>query len=117
MKPNYSIENIAQSIVRDSETGKKYTGEDKRELYNEVLRLAKSVSGLNDLLSLEHIRTYAVPWAKRLARLAVLPPQIIVVDSRIQDMCYLPFWTYYGSGEGSFSRCAGVECLFLLSAL
>ena len=74
MKPNYSIENIAQSIVRDSEVGKKYTGEDKRELYNEVLRLAKSVSGLNDLLSLEHIRAYAVPWAKRLARLGISPP-------------------------------------------
>ena len=30
------------------------------------------------------------------------------MDSRIQDMCSLPFWTYYGSGDGSFSRCAGV---------
>ena len=106
---NYSIENIAQSIVRDSDVGKKYTDKDKRELYGEVLRLVENVSGLNDLLSLERIQAYDVPWAKRLARLAVLPPQIVVVDSRIQDMCYLPFWTYYGSGEGSFSRCAGVD--------
>ena len=26
---NYSIENIAQSIARDSEAGKRYTGEEK----------------------------------------------------------------------------------------
>jgi hypothetical protein len=106
---NYSIEAIAQSIVRDSETGKKYADEDKKKLYKEVICLAKDVSGLNDLLSLEHIHSYDIPWAKRLARLEVLPPQIVVVDRRIQDMCYLPFWTYYGSGEGSFSRCAGVD--------
>jgi hypothetical protein len=106
---NYSIENIAQSIVRDNETGKKYTSEDKKQLYREGLCLAKDLSGLNVLLSLEHIRAYAIPWAQKLARLAVLPPSIIVVDSRIQDMCSLPFWTYYGSGEGSFSRCAGVD--------
>ena len=102
MKPNYSIENIAQSIVRDSDVGKKYTDEDKQELYSKVLRMVENVSGLNDLLSLERIQVYDVPWAKRLARLAVLPPQIVVVDSRIQDMCYLPFWTYYGSGRGQF---------------
>lgn len=109
MKQNYSIENIAQSIVRDSETGKKYTEEDKKHLYREMLARIRGHPALHKLLSLEHIRAYSIPWAKRLARLGVVPPHIIVVDSRIQDMCYLPFWTYYGSGEGSFGRCAGVN--------
>ena len=105
---NYSIENIAQSIARDSEVGRKYTEEDKRRLYRERLLLVEGFSRLHDLLTLQHIRSSRLPWAKRVARLAFVPPEIVVVDSRIQDMCSLPFWTYYGSGEGSFGKCAGV---------
>ena len=105
---NYSIENIAQSIVRDNPTGKKYSRKDKKDLYEERLRLLENFPKLNEIIRLEHINAFDTPWAKKITRLAVLPPQIIVVDSRIQDMCYLPFWTYYGSGEGSFGRCAGV---------
>lgn len=105
---NYSIENIAQSIVRDNPAGKKYSREDKKRLYQERLRLLEDFPKLNELISPEHIHGYDTPWVRKIARQAILPPEIIVVDSRIQDMCYLPFWTFYGSGEGSFSRCAGV---------
>jgi hypothetical protein len=106
---NYSIENIAQSIVRDNPSGKKYSQEDKKNLYQERLRLLEGFPKLKEIISLTHIYKYGISWSKKVTRLAVLPPEIIVVDSRIQDMCYLPFWTYYGSGEGSFSRCAGVN--------
>ncbi len=106
---NYSIENIAQSIVRDNPSGKKYSQEDKKNLYQERLRLLEGFPKLKEIISLTHIHKYGISWSKKVTRLAVLPPEIIVVDSRIQDMCYLPFWTYYGSGEGSFSRCAGVN--------
>ncbi|MCK5422961.1 MAG: hypothetical protein KAJ08_12390, partial [Deltaproteobacteria bacterium] len=106
---NYSIENIAQSIVRDNLSGKKYSQEDKKNLYQERLRLLEGFPKLKEIISLTHIHKYGISWSKKVTRLAVLPPEIIVVDSRIQDMCYLPFWTYYGSGEGSFSRCAGVN--------
>jgi len=105
---NYSIENIAQSIVRDNPTGKRYSQEDKKQLYNEHLQLLERFPQLNEIICLEHIHTYDIPWAKKIARVSIVPPQIIVADSRIQDMCYLPFWTFYGSGEGSFGRCAGV---------
>lgn len=105
---NYSIENIAQSIVRDNPAGKKYSREDKKRLYQERLRLLEDFPKLNELISPEHIQGYDTPWVRKIGRQAILPPEIIVVDSRIQDMCYLPFWTFYGSGEGSFSRCAGV---------
>jgi predicted metal-binding protein len=107
-KSNYSIENIAQSIVKDNPTGKNHSERDKKELYEERLQLLVDLPKLQEIINLEHIHTYDIPWAKRIARLAIVPPQIIVVDSRIQDMCYLPFWTYYGSEEGSFGRCAGV---------
>jgi hypothetical protein len=105
---NYSIENIAQSIARDSEAGKRYTEEEKRKLYHERLLLVEAFLPLRQVLTLDHVRSSDVPWAKRIARLAVIPPEMVVVDSRIQDMCSLPFWTYYGMGEGSFGRCAGV---------
>lgn len=105
---NYSIENIAQSIVRDSEVGKRYSEEDKRKLYQEKLRLIQKYPDLVNILSLDHIRSYPISWAGRIARAALVPPEIMVVDSRIQDMCSLPYWTYYGSGEGSFRRCGGV---------
>ncbi len=103
---NYSIENIAQSIVRDNPTGKKYTREDKRKLYEGRLLLRDESPRLKDILSLEHVHSCDNPWAKTVARVAVIPPEIIVVDSRIQDMCYLPFWVYSGSDESSFGRCA-----------
>ena len=67
-----------------------------------------NIHELKQVLSIEHIRKYPIPFAKRAARIGIIPPELVVVDSRIQDMCSLPFWTYYGSGEGSFSRCGGV---------
>jgi len=105
---NYSIENIAQSIARDSEAGKRYGAEEKVKLYRERLRFAEEYPELLKILNLDHIRSYPATWAKRIARVALIPPEMVVVDSRIQDMCSLPFWTYYGMGEGSFGRCAGV---------
>jgi hypothetical protein len=105
---NYSIENIAQSIVRDNEAGKKYAEEDKRKLYQQKLQLVQYYPELLKILRLENIRAYPISWARRIARAALVPPEMVVVDSRIQDMCSLPFWTYYGTGEGSFGKCAGV---------
>ena len=105
---NYSIENIAQSIVRDNPTGKKYSQEDKKRLYEGKLQLLEGFPELREILSLKHVHSLTIPRAKKIGLCAVVPPEIIVVDSRIQDMCYLPFWTYYGSGEGSFGRCSGV---------
>jgi hypothetical protein len=105
---NYSIEGIAQSIVRDNPVTKKYGPEDKKRLYAERLKKLDAYPELKKLLSLEHIHGYKVSFAGRVARLALLPPEIVVVDSRIQDMCSLPYWTFYGSGEGSFNRCSGI---------
>ena len=105
---NYSIENIAQSIARDSDVGRKYGEADKRGLYQDRLGLLDGFPKLSEILSLDRIRFYPISWAKKIARVALFPPEMVVVDSRIQDMCSLPFWTYYGDGEGSFGRCAGV---------
>jgi len=105
---NYSIENIAQSIARDSTVAKKYTQEDKKKLFQDQQSVLNKHHELKEILSLDHIHTYDIPWAKRIARLAIFPPELVIVDSRIQDMCSLPFWTYYGDEEGSFGKCAGV---------
>jgi len=105
---NYSIEDIAQSIVKDHPVSKKFSPEDKKKLYEERLRLLDEFPALKTILSRDHVRKYPIPFAKRAARVGFIPPELVVVDSRIQDMCSLPYWTYYGSGEGSFSRCGGV---------
>jgi len=105
---NYSIEDIAQSIVKDHPVSKRFTPEDKKILYQKSLLLLDELPELKQVLSIEHIRKYPIPFAKRAARIGIIPPELVVVDSRIQDMCNLPYWTYYGSGEGSFSRCGGV---------
>ena len=77
---NYSIENIAQSIVRDNPSGKKYSPEDKNNLYQERLRLLEGFPKLKEIISLTHIHSYGISWSKKVTRLAVLPPEIIVVD-------------------------------------
>jgi len=105
---NYSIEGIAQSIVKDNPIAKKYGPDDKKRLYTEKLKKLDAFPELKNILTLEHIHGYDISFAGRIARLVLIPPEIVVVDSRIQDMCSLPYWTFYGSGEGSFSRCSGV---------
>jgi len=108
LQVNYSIENIAQSIVRDHPISKKYSAQDKQKLYQEKLQLLDSFPDLKKTLSVEHIRSLRISTAKRITRCNILPPEIVVVDNRIQDMCSLPYWIFYGSGEGSFGKCAGV---------
>ena len=107
-KVNYTIEGIAQSIVKDHPVTRKFSTDDKRQLFRQRLPLLEGMPELSGLLTLDHIHTYANSYAAAVKRLAVIPPEIVVVDSRIQDMCYLPHWTYYGSGEGTFGRCASI---------
>ena len=61
---HYSIENIAQSIARDSEAGKNYTGEDKRGLYHKRLLLVGSCVKLHEIHTLDHIHSYDLAWVK-----------------------------------------------------
>ena len=109
LSENYSIEGIAQSIVKDHPVSQKYTVEDKKRMYMECQEKLAKRTGLKELLNLDHIHSYNNTYAPYLKRLAVIPPEIVVVDSRIQDMCALPYWSYYGSeGEGTFGPCMGI---------
>ena len=108
LETNYSIENIAQSIVRDNPIGRKYSPEQKQQLYAQKCKLLDGHPELKKLLSLDHLHSYPIAMTKKIVRLEIVPPEIVVVDSRIQDMCYLPYWIFYGSGDGSFGRCSGV---------
>ena len=104
---NYSIEGIAQSIVKDHPVSQRYTEDDKKRMHREVLEKVEAFSDLKALLSLDHIHSYENTFTPYLKRLAIIPPGIVVVDSRIQDMCALPYWSYYGTeGEGSFGPCS-----------
>ncbi len=106
---NYSIEGIAQSIVKDHPVSQKFTPDNKLQLYNERLSKLDSLPDLKAILSFDHINNYNNSYVKDLIRLVVIPPEIVVVDTRIQDMCALPYWTYFGSSwEGSFGPCSGI---------
>ncbi len=105
----YSSEGIAQSIVKDHPISQKYTDADKKRMYGECQEKLEAFPSLKALLSLDHIHSYENTFAPNLKRLAVLSPEIVVVDSRIKDMCALPYWSYYGStGEGRFGPCLGI---------
>ena len=107
---NYSIEGIAQSIVKDHPVSQKYTDDDKKRMYRECQEKLEAFPNLKALLSLDHIHSYGNTFASYMERLVIIPPEIVVVDSRIQDMCALPYWSYYGTeGEGTFGPCGGIE--------
>ena len=106
---NYSIEGIAQSIVKDHPVSKKYTDGDKKRMYSECQEKLETFPELKALISLDHIDSYKNTFTSCLKQPAIIPPEIVVVDSRIQDMCALPYWSYYGStGEGRFGACMGI---------
>ncbi len=106
---NYSIEAIAQSIVKDHPVSQKYTDDDKKRMHREGQEKVEALPDLKALLSLDHIHSYENTFTPYLKRLAIIPPEIVVADSRIQDMCALPYWSYYGTeGEGSFGPCSGI---------
>jgi hypothetical protein len=56
-----------------------------------------------------------IPGAETIARLGVLPPDMVIVDQRFVDMCRLPFWTVYNDTKGAvyrrFGPCSGCDRL------
>ncbi|MCP4715815.1 MAG: hypothetical protein GY868_11915, partial [Deltaproteobacteria bacterium] len=67
---------------------------------------------LSSILSLKHIRSYPIKGSRFFARIGILPPELVVVDQRIKDLCSLPFWTRYEDPAGKvyqhFNKCPGV---------
>jgi predicted metal-binding protein len=112
---HYSIENIVRSIAEDNPRGKAHTPRKKRALYEKGLQLLEKSSSLKEILSLSHIRSYAIDGSENFARIGMLPTSLVIVDQRIKDMCALPHWTYIEGKDGNpvkfFGKCPGYDFL------
>ncbi len=112
---NYSIKNIVGCILADNRAAKRYTSSAKKKRYGNVIKNIQSRCALKSVLSISHIKKYPVDGVHYFARIGVLPPELVIVDKRIQDMCALPFWTIYRSGRGPsyrhFGPCPGYDRL------
>ncbi len=111
---NYSIDNIERSIVADSEVGNKYTKAQKKKLHNEKKKLLNNYPELKEIIDMRHIYKYPIEGVKNFGRVAVLPPEIVISDNRIKDMCQNQLWTSFVSQktnkrESRFTRCPGLE--------
>jgi hypothetical protein len=108
---NYSIQNIVDSMLSDNPVAKSYTDPKKKKLYKERLDRLSKFPEIIKILSASHIRSYPVKGASFFARIGVLPPELVVVDRRVKDLCTLPYWTVYKDKNGkeyrNFGKCPG----------
>ena len=112
---NYSVKNIIDSILQDNANAQQYTPEQKKERYRTCIALLNTYPELKKILSLLHIRNISISGADRFARIGVLPPELVVVDQRIKNMCTMPYWTVRTDERGKpvrrFSQCPGYNML------
>lgn len=108
---NYSVKNIIASILSDIPAARRYAYEKKRRLYLTCLQSLDRYPDLKSLLTVPHICAYPFDGSTFFARVGVLPPNIVIVDERFQNLCCLPYWTVYSDGKGHayrrFDRCPG----------
>jgi hypothetical protein len=111
---SYSIDTIERSIVADTEAYTKYTAEQKKQLYQEKHRLLDKHPKLKAMVDVNYLYGYPVDGVEKWGKVDICPPELIVSDDRIKDMCTLPFWTDFVVRENKerqwrFTRCPGVE--------
>lgn len=108
---NYSVKNIIDSILSDNRTAVKYSEAGKKKLYAKCQAALTKNPGLKKILSASHIHSMPVDGADFFSRVGVLPPEIVVADERIKNMCALPYWTIYKDKKGAaykrFDKCPG----------
>ena len=108
---NYSVKNIIYSILEDNPKARKYSDAKKKKLYNNCLNYLNKCPELKKILSIAHIRKYPVKGVNFFARIGVIPPELVIVDERIKNMCTLPYWTLYNDKKGNiyrgFGKCPG----------
>ena len=107
----YSIKNISACILADNQRARRHSAVKKKTLYAACQALLDQHPALKALLTRSHIRSYPVPGSENFVRIGVLPPALVVVDRRFQEMCTLPYWTVYNDSKGAvykrFGKCPG----------
>jgi hypothetical protein len=110
---NYSPDNIERSIVADNPVGTRYSDAKKKKLYGEKQKLVNALPELKKLLTIETIHTFPVEGVEHFGRAGFLPPQMVITDDRIKDMCQNMFWVNVPLPDGKpakqFMRCPGLN--------
>lgn len=105
-KINYDISNIHDCIVEDREDYQRIGQGEKKKLYRDRINRAQKNPELKEILSMKHIHGYDVKDVENFARIGILPPELIIVDERIRDMCLNQFWlTNPITRVKAFGRC------------
>ena len=111
---NYSIENVERSIALDTEISKKHTEEQKKKLYKKKLAMLDTYPQLKKMIDINYIYNYPLENVQNWGKIGIIPPEIVITDDRIKDMCRYQFWTNFISRttnkrEWRFTRCPGLE--------
>jgi len=108
---NYSIRNIVDNILSDIPRARKLSVSKKKSFYRLLNQKVNNKPELSSILKTKHIQKYPIEGAGFFARIAVLPPELVVADERFKSMCCLPYWTIYKGSDGAaykrFDRCPG----------
>jgi predicted metal-binding protein len=108
---NYCLRNIIDSILADIPKARKYSKSKKQSIYRGLNTKISEKNELFNLLSPRHIQSYPIEGAELFTRIAVLPPELVIVDERFKNMCCMPYWTIYKGADGGvykrFDRCPG----------
>jgi hypothetical protein len=111
---NYSIDNIERSIAADNPISKKYTVKQKKNLYQQKLKMLDNYPELKKIINIKYIHDYPIEGIENWGRIGIIPPEFIISDDRIKDMCRYQLWTNFVSRttnkrEWRFTRCPGIE--------
>ncbi|MCP4200229.1 MAG: hypothetical protein GY762_24055 [Proteobacteria bacterium] len=105
---NYDIANIENCIVMDTEIGKKYDVKKKKAAYKKVQARLKKRRDIVEYLTAENLNS--LPGPRIFDKVGFLPPEIIVLDERVKEMCTLPFWQEFaldGTRVKKYGKCPG----------
>jgi len=111
---SYDIDTIERSIATDTEIYRKYTAEEKKALYRQKRELLDKHPDLKKMLDVNHLYTYPIEGVEKWGKMDICPPEIMISDDRIKDMCALPFWTDFivretNERQWRFTRCPGID--------
>jgi len=109
----YGIEAIHDSIVTDTDIFRKYSSNSKKiSLYREKKKILDKYPELKEIISAKFVSSLDKARGKFVGKVDWLPPQLVMTDQRIREMCRNMF-TYsddYVKKTGlRFGPCPGLE--------
>ncbi len=105
---NYSIRNIEQCIAMDTKIGKELDDQKKKELFKNVQARLEKRPDIVEYLTVENLNK--LPGPGIFEKVGFMPPEIVVLDERVKEMCALPFWQEFaldGTRVKKYAKCPG----------